>query len=507
MFLRHTFMHRSLTRRLIGIFLCVLAVIGTPGILFAQQAGEVQTTGAVLSFSPPSGTMGVGKTLTVTVAVESPAPFNSANAVINFDKNILSFESVSKASSAFSFWPEEPTIANAEGKLSFGGGGTIGLTGKKTILTITLKGVKEGKSDVTFTTGSVLAADGKGTDILSTKSIATYTVSASAPSNTPPPPAPSGGDVGSLGPKPEAPDVTSTSHPDEALYYNAPKARFLWELPPDVMVVRMDLDKSAKTDPKTSYDPAINEKEFDQLTDGVMYFHLKYQNEGGWGPVTHKKIMVDKTPPPEFTLDITVPASSTDVKMKFSATDTMSGIDRYEVVIDAGNPIKILLAEIKDGEYTLANQTPGEHSATLKAYDKAGNYTPVDGKFMIEGEVPSATAKAAVDDTPKPTDWSLIANIFLIALVAFLIGYLWYERKAFRKEKYLTKREADELRDSLGNIFAALREEIGEQAGALFQKPNPSAQDREVMENINEAIDLSEELISKEAEDVRKLLM
>ena len=94
-----------------------------------------------------------------------------------------------------------------------------------------------------------------------------------------------------------------------------------------------------------------------------------------------------------------------------------------------------------------------------------------------------------------------------LAFIAFLIGYLWYERKSFRREKYQAKKESDELRDNLGNIFAALREEVGEQTGALFQKPNPSAKDREVMESINGAIDLSEELISKEVEDVRKLLM
>ena len=63
------------------------------------------------------------------------------------------------------------------------------------------------------------------------------------------------------------------------------------------------------------------------------------------------------------------------------------------------------------------------------------------------------------------------------------------------------------MRDNMGNIFAALREEVGEQTGRLFDQPNPSAQDREVMENINEAVDLSEELLSKEVEDVRKLLM
>ena len=169
---------------------------------------------------------------------------------------------------------------------------------------------------------------------------------------------------------------------------------------------------------------------------------------------------------------------------------------------------KIPLAEIKDGAYTLSAQSGGEHSATLKAYDKAGNFTVADGKFTIDAPAPSPSAgKAALDEEPKPINWALILNIVLVAIIAFLIGYLWYERKMFRREKYVTKRESDELRDSLANVFAALREEIDEQTSALFQKPNPSAQDREVASHINEAIDLSEELISKEVEDVRKLLM
>ncbi|KKU78253.1 MAG: hypothetical protein UY04_C0044G0004 [Parcubacteria group bacterium GW2011_GWA2_47_7] len=156
--------------------------------------------------------------------------------------------------------------------------------------------------------------------------------------------------------------------------------------------------------------------------------------------------------------------------------------------------------------YTPSKISSGEHTFTVRAYDKAGNYTATTGKFTIEGEVASASSKTAVDDTPPPTNWLLYINIFLIALVAFLIGYLWYERKAFRREKYIIKREADELRDNLSNIFAAMREEVGEQVGAIFQKPNPSAQDREVIGKVNEAIDLSEELLSKEVEDVRKLL-
>jgi hypothetical protein len=491
----------SVTRFLVPVLTAVF-VFFAPTFVFAADGV------AVLSLSPTSGTFGVGKTFTVQVLVDSAQSFNSASAKLTFDKDILSVQTITKSSSALSLWAVEPSFSNTAGTIDFEGGNTSALTGKKTVLSISFKGLKDGVAKVEFASASVLAADGKGTDIVGAKNPASFDISVSAPDPTPPPPPPP--DPGLLGPKPEAPDITATTHLDDKLYYNAPKAKFIWELPPDVTVVRMAFDQKPETVPTTSYDPAINEKEYDQLVDGVMYFHLKYKNDGGWGPTTHKKILIDKTAPPVFTLDITVPASTTDAKLKFSATDTLSGIDRYEIVVDGGNSIKIPLTEIKADEYMLSGQAPGEHSVTLKAYDKAGNYTPVDGKFVIEGdteEEAAAKAKAALDEEPKPTDWSLIANIALIALIAFLIGYLWYERKTFRREKYVAKKEADELRDNLGNIFAALREEIGEQVGGLFQRPNPSAQDREVMAHINEAIDLSEELISKEAEDVRKLLM
>ncbi len=479
-------------------------IFATPFSLYAQTAPT-----AVLSLTPSAGTIGVGKTLVVNVTVDSTSAFNSTSAKLNFDKDLLAVQSVSKSSSALTLWAVEPSFSNTEGTIDLEGGNTAPLTGKKTILSVTFKGLKEGKAKVGFTSASVLAADGKGTDIAGAKNGAEFDVSVSSPEPPAPPSTPIP-DPGLLGPLPEAPDVTATSHLDEKLFYNAPKAKFIWELPPDVTAVRIAFDVKSATVPTTSYDPAINEKEYDQLTDGVMYAHVRYKNDAGWGPTTHKKIQVDRTPPAPFTLAVEVPASSTDVVLKFSATDTLSGIDRYEIVVDGGNAIKIPPEEVEGGVYTLSGQEPGDHQLTLKAFDKAGNYTPVEGKFKIEGETAAEIAARLAkeeDEEPKPTDWGLIANMGQMAFIAFLIGYLWYERKSFRREKYGAKKEADELRDNLGNIFAALREEVGEQASYLFQKPNPSARDREVMESINEAIDLSEELISKEAEDVRKLLM
>lgn len=483
-------------------------LLGAITLLFAPVFVSAQATGASLSVTPPSGTFPAGKTFTVTIQIDSADGFNTGNATLNYDPAVLSATAVSKGSSAFSLWAVEPSFDNGKGTINFEGGNTSPLTGKKTILSVSFKALKEGTADLTFSAGTVLAADGKGTDILGTKTGASYTIGAKEAVADTPPPAPSppaesgGGSGGNL--KPDAPIISSPTHQDDSLYYNAKKAKFTWDMPPDVTVDRLSLDQSSSTIPTTNYDPAIVEKEFDQLVDGTMYFHLKYKNDAGWGPTTHRKILIDRVPPPTFEAIAETDASSSDVTLKFSATDTLSGIDHYELSIDGGTTIKASLGELLSGEYILTSQPLGTHKLKILAFDKAGNSGEANVNFTITYD--PLAAKKVGEEEVKPTDWRLIADIVLIAIIAFLVGYLWYERSSFQHEKYVSKREADEVRDNLGNIFAALREEVGEQVSYLFDKPNPSALNREVLGKINEAIDLSEELLSKEVEDVRKLL-
>ncbi len=483
-------------------------LIGAISLFFAPLVVSAQAGGATLSLSPSTGTYSAGKTFTVTISVDSTDGFNTGNATLSYDPTILSATAVSKGSSAFSLWAVEPAFDNDKGTVNFEGGNTSPLTGKKTILSVTFKALKEGTADLSFTSGTVLAADGKGTDILGTKSGASYTISEKQTAVDPPPPAPApapdtgGGGGGNL--KPDAPVISSPTHPDENLYYNSKKAKFTWDMPPDVTVDRLSLDLSSSTNPTTNYDPAISEKEFSDLIDGVMYFHLKYKNESGWGPVSHRKILIDRTPPPLFEVTAETNGSSSDVILRFSATDTLSGLDHYELSVDGGTAIKASLGEILNGEYMLLSQPLGSHKLKVTAFDKAGNSGEANTNFSVTFD--PAAAKKAEEGEPTPTDWRLIADIVLISIIGFLIGYLWYERGSFQHEKYVSKREADEVRDNLGNIFAALREEVGEQVTYLFDKPNPSSLNREVLGKINEAIDLSEELLSKEVEDVRKLL-
>jgi hypothetical protein len=484
--------------RLIHALLILAALAALPSVAFA----------ATMKFSPASASYAVGKTFTISVIADSGTDtFNSAGGELSFDKDLLSVQSVSKNGSALSLWAVEPSPNNAKGTINFEGGNTTALSGQRTLLTVTFKALKEGTAKVAVSSGSILAADGRGTDILTEKGEATYTITA-AEAIPPPPPPSDGSRGGNMNiPLPDMPIIVSPTHPEENKWYNAKKAKFTWDLPIDVTVVRLALDKASGTVPTTSYDPAIVEKEYEALEEGVQWFHLRYKNDAGWGPTGHRQILVDFTPPLEFTLEAVDPKEEGgQVTLKFNATDTLSGIEQYEISIDSGAPMKIKATEVKDTGYLLRDQQPGDHRVVVRAFDRAGNFTEAETQFRIPGVAKTARS-SNTDDEEKPTDWTLIWLIVFVSLSTFLMGYILFEKKTFRRERYVAKRESDEVRDVVGNIFSALREEIGEQAGQLFQKPNPSAQDREVMMRINEAIDLSEQLITKEVEDVRKSLM
>ena len=118
--------------------------------------------------------------------------------------------------------------------------------------------------------------------------------------------------------------------------------------------------------------------------------------------------------------------------------------------------------------------------------------------------------KPAATQDPAPVksgiDWALWIIVLLVGGVSFLIGAIMYERKSVRVEKEYIKREADEVRDKLEGIFSVLRDEVEEQVIALATKPNMTESERGILQKLKEALEISEELLDKEIEDIRKLL-
>ncbi|PJE69587.1 MAG: hypothetical protein COU98_01120, partial [Candidatus Staskawiczbacteria bacterium CG10_big_fil_rev_8_21_14_0_10_38_10] len=65
-------------------------------------------------------------------------------------------------------------------------------------------------------------------------------------------------------------------------------------------------------------------------------------------------------------------------------TDSLSGIEYYEVKIGDQNTIPITTAALKTNPYKISPQAPGEHTIIVKAFDKADNSTPATTDVTIE---------------------------------------------------------------------------------------------------------------------------
>lgn len=131
-----------------------------------------KTHAATLSILPSSTNVSVGNILTVKVFVDTVGQsVNNAEATIQFPTDMLDVISITKSSSIFSLWVEEPSFSNNTGVISFNGGvPDPGFTGQSGyIVSITFKAQKQGTASILFTDGAVRANDGLGTDILTGK--------------------------------------------------------------------------------------------------------------------------------------------------------------------------------------------------------------------------------------------------------------------------------------------------------------------------------------------------
>lgn len=127
---------------------------------------------ASLSLMPTSSSVSVGNIVSIKVVVNTNGKYiNNGEAAILFPTDLLEVVSISKNSSIFSLWVEEPIFSNYTGKISFNGGvptpGFIGNNG--TIASITFKAKKVGTASVIFGDSAIRENDGLGTDILTVK--------------------------------------------------------------------------------------------------------------------------------------------------------------------------------------------------------------------------------------------------------------------------------------------------------------------------------------------------
>jgi hypothetical protein len=347
---------------------------------------------ASLYLSPSSGSHAVGSAFTVHIYLSSAdRAVNAASGAITFPPDKLEVVSLSKIGSVFGLWIQDPTFSNAAGTIGFEGivlnPGFQGSKGK--LLSVSFRVKSEGAAKASFSAGSVLANDGQGTEVASGLSGAHFTlVGSSAPE------VPQGNSVPS-------PRIASSTHPDSDAWYASRDASFAWSVPSGVDAVRLLVGSIPNTAPTVSYTPAIASRTVKNLEDGIWYFHAQFRKGGEWGATAHYRVQIDTKEPEHFEIHEIQKTELTDTpRFLFDATDRGSGIARYEVRIDGGQPVEWFGSATSTYEAT--QLSTGSHTLSVRAFDRAGNARGATTLFTVPE--PPVTTKApppAVPDVSK----------------------------------------------------------------------------------------------------------
>lgn len=359
---------KNIQRSLVSLFLIFFAFI--PNAFAAD-----------LSISPASGLYKQGENFTVGIYVSSEdQALNALSGVLNFPTNKLQVVSISKSDSIINFWAKEPTFSNTTGRVSFEGvvltPGFMGKSGKA--LAVTFKGTNAGIADLKINSGSILANDGLGTSILRNIKDARFTIT-----EIPNKPAPEIIKLEELKPlDKEIPVVdnsdickenfviTSATHPG-VVWRKENNANFSWIIDESILASKIAFDQNPNTEPSLINNPAIVEKRYENVSDGVWYFHLALQDNTGWRKTEHFEIKVDSTPP-EITMSEIKRADLTDPRpiINLNIKDNLSCIKNFELLVDG----KITTyTKLENGNIKLNALTPGQHDLSIIVYDRASN--------------------------------------------------------------------------------------------------------------------------------------
>ena len=337
---------------------------------------------ATLSITPGTGVYSANNTFTVRVQVNtSGQPINAADGTISYNPRELSVISVNRTSSIFNLWVEEPSFSNATGRVSFSGGLPSGYTGTNgNIMSITFRAVGSGSSRVNFASGSVLANDGRGSNVLTDMNGAAFTIQSAisapepevieyiAPANTP-----------------SRPVITSSTHGDTTKWHNSNRAELTWVLPSDVTGVRTLLNDNPTSVPTQVYENPISSITLSDLDEGISYFHLQFRNAEGWGRVNNYRLAVDTGPPENMIISLPVEAdlSSPNQVLQVLTEDEMSSVNKYSIVLNGNEPFDYT-DESGSSTIKLTGLEPGPQSVIIEAFDEAGNKVVGTFTFTIK---------------------------------------------------------------------------------------------------------------------------
>lgn len=484
----------------IFLFMGILAGLALPSAVLA----------ATLSLSPSSGSVASGQTVSVTVFVSSSDhAMNAVSGVVSFPTDKLEAVSVSKASSIATLWVQEPSFSNSAGTVSFEGvapnPGFTGTSGK--VVTITFRGKAEGVAKLSFASGSVLANDGKGTELYSGSNGTTITIGGFVPSPVPVTPRESA-------PAPSAQKgvtITSPTHPDQSKSYADRSPQFVWTLPAGATEVRTLIDESPNATPSVRYTPPISKKTVEDLSDGIYYFSVQVRTGEGWGAVSRFQVTIDTTLSEEEPVlaDIHPPQ-----------------ISEYTETLLMGEPLKIngttypnAVVDItvsKDGSPMLSKNVrsdsagafgavvperlwPGAYTFTARVTDSVGVQSAETGPYAVTVRFYFFT-----DAIAFILNYFFIMLSLLVAVGLIAAAGIWSWFTLLRMTRVLQK-ESIEAQSMLHRSFKVLRGDLAEHIKKLHKARKSrtlTEEELEFLEQFGNDLSEAEQIIAKEVADI-----
>ncbi len=267
--------------------------------------------------------------------------------------------------------------------------------------TITFKAKVSGKAVVSIRSDSnILLNDGLGTGTVTDLGRAEYTI---------------------LPRPPDGVNIYSETHPFSGDWYNNSNPIISWDKYNGVTGFSYVLDNKPSTVPENSILTDQTTKAYENISDGLWYFHIKSYKRGVWGNTGHFLIRIDTTPPAEFTPEVNYILAAVALVerglVSFFTTDSLSGVDHYEVgVINKSYSVTESPVFVQsESPFQVALQSsPGLH-VIVRAVDRAGNVRD----SSIEVQTPLLITKFLKDHLVL-----ILVALVLIAFIALIIHYL-----------------------------------------------------------------------------------
>lgn len=386
---------KTIKKILIIIFVLTIVIFNLP--MPAKASASFSISG--------SRTITAGRNITVTITANRNVAYNAISLNVSFSN--FTYVGVS----ATGGWTPIVGPSVSGNTVSFSGA-LLGqsVTGARNVLSLTLRAPNSGSASISVT--GQLSGEGEGTGTENGSGSATFQT---VPAPTPPPPTPTPRQA------PGNVSITSSTHPDQNKWYSNPSLTLNWDRPGEAIDFSYILDTIDSTEPTNNANITDQTLTFNDLEDGIYYFHIKARNDIGWGPVSRYKISIDTNQPQPFTTTLVKDATEESYFLFYATNDTGSGISNYDVFIDGE-----LIANSQSGM-----QIPIQTEVIrILAKDNAGNIREVN-TVLAEKELNDENKSPIILFESNDSNLNMIFYIIIgiLSIYALVITLLFADSK------------------------------------------------------------------------------